>query len=215
MNARGLSLVICCVMSVCILPAGDTHTDRVERLKRDFFDQGQAIIAQACDVDAQLHALGYMTPITAEVCGMVTNIYRSQDWKDMASRETRKQKLAQERVKAMHNSARRELAIARGQLNAIQEAKYQAWAAAHPDQAFVLETKKRLQSAEDAAFNAEQQAEDAKRQAQAAEREALWAQQEAAEAQAEAGMARQRERETRERADRVEDTLRRNNLQSW
>jgi hypothetical protein len=215
MNARGFSLVVCCVMSTRFLLAGDTHTDRVELLQRGFIEQGQAIIAQACDVDAQLLALGYRTPITAEVCGMVTNIYRSQDWKDMASRETRKQKMAQERVKAMHSSARQELAIARGQWNAIQEAKYQAWAAAHPDQAFVQETKKRLQSAEDAAHNASWQAQEAERQAQDAQRDARRAQQAASEAQSEADQAQRRSRDTKERADRAEEVLRQNNIQVW
>jgi hypothetical protein len=182
MKTRCIALAGAGLLTAWWAVAQDTHTLKVEALRESFTQRRHELLNEVEQIDAQLDAAGASSAATGVVRKMLDGMLRSRNWGDLASRATRTQTQAVTALENLLASAQRQLDPARNLLAAIKDAEFRKLAAAHPDQAFVLEVQSRLQLANAAAIHAQAQAEQARNQAAQAQREAALAREEAARA---------------------------------
>ncbi|MEI6645285.1 MAG: hypothetical protein WCP12_04540 [bacterium] len=182
----------------------DQHLLKTNALKEELRTKTTAILNSADEIDLGLQQYNYKSKATDQARLVVTNMFKASAWKDLQSRETKKNKEALVALNKLLDKARLHITTGQQELSTFKEAEYQAWAKAHPTEAKELEMKERLESAEAAAHNAQMQAQEAQAAANRARQDAETARIEAQEAQQSSLRAQRQMQEAVRKAKRSE-----------
>ncbi len=182
----------------------DQHLLKINALREGFRTKTAAILNSADEIDLGLQQYSYKSKATVQARLVVTNMFKASAWKDLQSRETKKNKEALVALNKLLDKARLHITTGQQELSTFKEAEYQAWAKAHPTEAKELEMKERLEAAETAAHNAQLQANNAQDTANRAIQDANKARIEAEDAQQSSLRAQRQMQEAIRKAKRSE-----------
>lgn len=170
-------LVLCSAfMLVSLCQAQDSHQVKTDALVRKYIQDAREVVNGADKIDLDLQRFGQKSKYAEQARLVARNMVYTAAWKDLRSRETRKNRSATIMIDRMFELANNHLVSGRKELAVLEEAEYAEWAKAHPEEAKSLDMQRRLQAAEEAAKNAALKAQAAEDAAKRASEEAIEAQ---------------------------------------
>lgn len=160
----------CLCLTTCL--AQDTHRVRTDALVRKYVQDVREVVDSANKVDAELAKRGKKSANTEQARLVARNIGNTVAWKELPSRETRRQRTSISAIEQMLEMAKNHLARGQAELAAIEEAEYAEWAKAHPQEAQIEDMRRRMKAAEESAEAAKNEARKAAEEAEQAKLEA-------------------------------------------
>jgi len=201
MRAFRFALAVALVILLAAPLAAGSHEARVKRAKDAFLARRAAVGKDLESIADSYLQYGLDTNNLQTIRKTLSELDRSNAWRDLASRETRTQNKADAVLNELFISVNQQLATARKEVEKIKKAEFYKWARQNPAAAKLLELERRIQQAEADASTAGWAAEQAQRDAESAQWKAQQADQQAQQAEWDAARANRRARRAERKAD--------------
>lgn len=125
MNRMMLAVAMAAV--VCIAEAEDTHATKTAEVMHRFEIRIEALRADADTIDLAMRQLNRTSKGTAEARTAISNLVAGTVWRDLRSRETRRNRTAQEEAKRKLDHAELLIKAAEGELRVVDNGDQRAW----------------------------------------------------------------------------------------